>query len=384
MRKTAVTPAGRPKGPCLSSAPWLLIFTGLSCITYPVQLPGVAEDAGPSSDTTSGAQASDTSFDQFSSGDKPWSNRPDECANPHLLGVHSTSVEMIIALDRSTSMQNEAFGSTTRWQAAKQAIVRSTGAHPSIQFDIEQFPTLRDYCGGQTCCAGLVWDQPFGPTGIDEQLACGSGDAGCLTTDDSPSHEALAKCREHFDGLGSRGNSSWFVLLLTDKDPSCGGDSPGGGWYCNQAVSEAFKLGKNFSVQTFIVALNSDGHSPDCLQNAAAANASYFTGGAEQLLVATNEDQLSQNLETIMNLAEVNVCRFSLWRAPDNPAQVSVTINQRSVPPDMANAEGGWRFSVTDPSEIVLSGSFCKDLRSAKGNSNPQVTDCQPSSPSPQ
>jgi hypothetical protein len=355
----------------------LLVFIGLSCrYTYNVGLPGAADDAGGGSVETGGAQGPEASVDQSGPSDKTGFYHPDECANARTLSVQANAVEMIIAFDRSTSMQKETFASTTRWLAARQAILASTAAHPGIQFGIEQFPSVGD-CG-EACCADWPSVQPYHSTSIGDQLACGLGDAGCpIAGDDSPSHKALRQCRQHFFTEGSQGQLQ-FVLLVTDKDPSCAGNLSPADSPCTQALDEASKLGKNLNVQTFVVALNNDGHSPDCLKQIVSTNALNFTGDLPQLVVATDQDQLNTGFEAIMTSVEANLCRFSLvGRPPSNPDQVSITFNHAPVTRDPTGLQGGWSFSDANSSEIVFFGSACKALTSAPGNAVPQVTDCQ-------
>ena len=360
----------------LANTSWLLILIGLSCrYTYGVGLPGPAGDAGGGSAETGGAQAADASVDQSSPSDKNGSNYPDQCASSRHFYVQSNSVEMIIALDRSTSMQSEAFSSSTKWLAARQAIVASTAAHPSIRFSVEQFPSLAD-CGGQACCADWPSLQPY-HSSLGDQLTCGSGDAGCASAgDDSPSYDALKRCHDYFDFQSSQDHSFQFVLLVTDKGPSCAGYVAPGSSPCSQAQNEASSLGKNLGVQTFIVALNSDGHTPDCLASIADANSSNFPGNPSQLAVAANDKDLSDSLEAIMTSVEANLCRFSLKLTSNDPTQVSIASNQQHVPFDATGTQG-WRFDPTS-GEVVLSGFYCKDLTSAQGHTNLQVTDCQP------
>lgn len=367
-----MTRAGRPP----ASLSWLLALTGLSC-TYHIGLPGAAGDAGGSSDETGVAQSSDASVDQLSPSDKPWVYRPDECQS---LKVLSNTVEMMVALDRSTSMQKTAFESTTRLQAAQHAIAAATSAHPGIQFGLELFPSSTG-CNGAECCAGPVSVQP-GPnqsTSIATQMACGSGDAGCSTAgDDSPSHLALRQCREYFASEGSQGGrSSQFVLLVTDRDPTCAGDVFIEGSPCSVAVNEASKLGaRNVGVRTFVVAVNGDAQSTDCLAKIAAANASSFAGSS-QFFAVTDQQALQDALETIMVSVEASLCRFSLPRSPDNSAQVMVTLNQARVPPlDPTGQPGGWVFSDNSSSEIVISGSACSQLTSGQGDTKPTVLAC--------
>ena len=252
MRTTGAARTIRPKGRGTASASWLPVLVGLSC-TYSVGLPGAAVDAGGSPAGTGGVQGLDASVDQSGAGDRQRSYPLDGCAYPQYLRVLSNTVEMIVALDRSTSMQQHVFDSTTRLQAAQDAIVAATGNHPGIWFGLELFPSSTD-CNGASCCAGSVSVQPTfnQSTSIETQMACGSGDAGCPTAgDDSPSPSALQQCREYFVAEGSQGGrSSQFVLLMTDQDPTCAADSFADGTPCTSGTNEAGKLGaRNVGVQ---------------------------------------------------------------------------------------------------------------------------------------
>ncbi|MGB8298389.1 MAG: hypothetical protein WCG85_23440 [Polyangia bacterium] len=361
------------------SASWLLALMGLSC-TYWVGLPGPAGDAGGDAAETGGAQPSDASIDQSSPGDKPESSHPVDCANSLPLRVVRNQVEMIIALSRSSSMQQHSFDSTTRLQAAQQALSVAIGAHPSIQFGLEQFPGSTE-CGGATCCADSVSipPAPDQPSSIESQMACASGDASCAVAGtDSPSHQALRKCRDYYANEGSLGRQSQFVLLVTDQDPTCAGDSSTADSLCASAVAVASQLGaRTLGVQTFVVALNSDVSSTVCLANIAAANASGFSG-ASQFFTATNQQDLHDGLEAIMALAEASLCQFLLGHPPDNPDQVVVTINHDRVPKNSSGQTDGWSFSDNSSSELVVSGSYCDQLKSGQGDSAPVVLSCWP------
>ena len=346
------------------SASWLLALMGLSCRTYWVGLPGPAGDAGGDAAETGGAQASDASIEQSSASDRPGGNRPDQCWNSHNLNVHQNQVEMIIALDRSTSMQKTAFDSTTRLQAAQQAVVASTGAHPGIWFGLEQFPSSKD-CYGATCCAGglSVQPAPNHAIGIQEQLTCGSGDPGCtVASSDSPSHSALQKCRQWYT-LEGQASVSQFVLLITDQDPTCASDASADASLCSQAYDEVAKLAK-LGVQTFFVSLNSDAQSTNCLASIPTGPSTF--AGNSQFVVATDQASLRARLEDIMIAAEANMCRFSV-DALDSTAQVVVSVNHDHVPFVSSAQQAGWRFSDTNPGEIVLSGSYCGEFTSGQG-----------------
>jgi hypothetical protein len=377
VRTTGATRAVRPKGRALVSTSWLLLLVGLSC-TYSVGLPGAVGDAGGSSGETGGVQPSDASIDQSGAGDRPWFYHPDGCANPQQLKVLSNTVEMIIALDRSTSMQQHAFDSTTRLQAAQLAIAAAINAHPGILFGLELFPSSTG-CNGASCCAGSVSVQPAAnqSTSIATQMACGSGDAGCSTAgDDSPSPSALRQCHTYFVDEGSQGGrSSQFVLLITDQDPTCAADFFGDGSPCDVGNNEASRLGaKNVGVQAFFVALNSDAQATSCLASMAAANASSF-GGNSQFVAVADQQALRDALESTMIAAEANLCRFSLVLPPDNSAQVVVIVNNEKVQLDPTGQQG-WKYSDATSSEVVLSGSACSQLTSGQGDSKPTVLAC--------
>jgi len=356
--------AGRLPGR-LARTSWLLVIAGLSC-AYRVDLPTAAsaEDAGASPDGA--ALGSDTSLDESSPSDR-FSPR---CK---FLNVFQPQVEMIIALDRSASMQKNAFDSTTRFQAFQQAIDSSISSHPRIQYGLEQFPSWKD-CGTATCCAGQVAVQPAPnhSTEIQNSIGsgCGPGDVGCQAAGiDSPSHLALGQCRDYFTQEGSQGHSSYFVLLVTDRDPTCGGDASPDSSVCSLAVDEANKLGANL-VQTFVLSLNDDASATGCLEGMASSNASYFTDGAPQFLVASDQPKLREQLDTIMTTAEAKLCRFSLDPTPSNPDQMVVLINHVHVPRDQ-----GWSFTDTTFSEIVLTGAYCTEVTTAQGDNTPMVLD---------
>jgi len=208
---------------------------------------------------------------------------------------------------------------------------------------------------------------------IQEQLACGSGDPGCtVASSDSPSHSALQKCRELYT-IEGQGSSSQFVLLITDQDPTCAGDASTDASLCSQAGDEVAKLTK-LGVQTFFVSLNSDAQSTSCLASIPAGPSS--SAGNSQFAVATDQADLKAKLEAIMTAAEVNMCRFSLPNPPDNPNQVVVKVNHDRVPSVPSGQQAGWRFSDTNPSEVVLSGSYCSGFTSGQGADALVVQNC--------
>jgi hypothetical protein len=275
------------------------------------------------------------------------------------------SVEMIIALDRSLSMQNSAFDSTTRLQAAIQGIAGAVTGHPRIQVDLELFPGAQG-CDGQVGTpVSVQTESRNNPSALEKLMACGSDSSACPTAgNNSPSHAALQKCRRYFENQTGQGSMSQVVLLVTDQDPTCEGDGASNDWLCTQATGEAARMMRG-SVQIFVVSLG-NATSTGCLAAIAAGNA---PNGSSQFVAATGEQQLRTALDAIM---EAVLCRFSVARAP-----MSVTLNNQPVPLAVSGQEGGWSFDASSHG-LVLSGSFCKDLMTSPDAVVPVVQDCSP------
>jgi len=392
VKSTGATRAGRPKSRGLPFTLGLLGVTGLAC-TVQVDLPSVvAADASASPDEAGGISgddasvnvsvdvavdvsalvAVDASMDSLRPDDKPGFHGGDQCGNPHDVGLKSNSVEVIVALDRSLSMQNVPFDSTTRLDAAIQAIVGLIAAHTRVQFDIELFPGSQD-CGGLACCAGSpasVQPGSRNSTSLESQLVCGTGDSACPNQgNNSPSHIALQKCRHYFANQTAPGFVSQVVLLVTDQDPTCEGDAFTNDGLCSQADGEAARL-RDAGVQTFVVSLSDDASSTSCLKTIAAGSAP----NSSQLFVAvTGQAALQAAFANIMSSVEADLCRFYLARPPNSSRPITVTLNDQPVPPAGSSGQDGWTY---DPSSrgLVLSGKFC----SAADSTSPVVQDCWP------
>ena len=373
------TRAGRLQGR-LARASWLLVLAG-SC-AYKVDLPTAMPvgDAGANPDGA--AAVPDTSFDQSSPSERTWPGRPDgSCMTQRVV---TTPLEMIIALDRSSTMQRQ-FDGTTRLQAAQQAVQELTLNHSSVQFGLEQFPSPRD-CNGLTCCAGQISVQPapmpYSSTAIKNQMTCAPGDSGCpVAGNDSPSHAALNRCCDFFTNEGSWEPFSQFVLLITDRDPSCAGDASSDTSLCAQAMLEASKL-RGIGVSVFVVSLNNDIQNTSCLASIAADPSR--SAGNSQFKAVADQQQLRDALSAVMDSVEVNACRFRVGFSPSSPPadpkRVEVIVNNNKVVPFDSSGQDGWSFSDDTSREIVLSGSWCKTFTAAPdtATSTPVVIACSP------
>ena len=360
---------GRPIGQGLASSSCLLVLAGLSC-TRPVYLPSA--DSGPADSGTSGARDASVSSDMtFTKGENPGPYGQDQCRSYYHLNAAGNAVEMIIALDRSTSMQQHPFDGMTRLQAAQAAIGKATKDHDGIQFGLTLFP-WPSCGGGASCCAGDT--NPL--DNLESQVNCSNADGGCPSFgSDSPSNFALRRCYEYFTKeLPSKKATIRFVLLITDKDPACSADASSGFSLCGPAIDAAKQLGQ-FGVQTFVVSLGSDANSTTCLQSIAELNASalYFAGDT-QFFWVPNQQQLGQQIDSIMTKVGKNLCRFTLVGQPSGqplgPDQVQVEVNGKNVPRD------GYRFD-QNPNSLEILGDSCTDLLNGSSSAVPNVSICQ-------
>jgi hypothetical protein len=271
---------------------------------------------------------------------------------------------MVLAVERSTSMLQQRFSTTpTRLQAVQQILPRVIGTyHGAVAYGYEEFPGRRNYCAS-ACCASPVFIYPSqrNASNIQNALACSSGTStftGCFeTVDESPSHEALRKCREYFEQNQQRfTTSSGFrnILLITDGEPSCGDRVPDA---CERAIGEANRANME-GIRVFVIALAEEAARSDCLERLAGA-------GGSKLYVPTTEAQLSQVLHEIMLETAGRACQLMLTSQPPNPDRVVVWFDGRQVRRDPNQLEG-WDFAAGSGNlRISFFGTACDRIRTS-------------------
>jgi hypothetical protein len=287
----------------LASTSCLLLLGGLSC-KYDVTLPWAAVDASP--------RTPDSSFDQSppSPPDVPTpgpETRPACPGDSWELTAQRTPVQIVVAIDRSAYMQQKNFDSSSKVLAASSALNSLAERHPSSSFMTIWFPGTN--CGTSACCASPSYGSGGG-RGPDP-WGCGGFDAGCPPApNDSPSHNALKLADDNFH-KGTWWPESSVVILITDQNPSCAGESTSDN-ACNIAVTTADELVRQ-GVQTFVVVPLSEGRSstPDCLNKIAKQNAPKFPDTQQPIPARTSQD-LSSHLEEMITATEERICRFFL------------------------------------------------------------------------
>jgi hypothetical protein len=139
------------------------------------------------------------------------------------------TVNMLIVLDKSGSMNKAGLGSsTTKWDAMKTALNTAlTRARTTINFGLDLFPGagVPATCTGEACCQTPALTDPLtvpvGP-GSDTVPAILSTLDATAPAGGTPMAPALSRALNYYtagDGLGLTGDK--YVLLVTDGGPNC-------------------------------------------------------------------------------------------------------------------------------------------------------------------
>jgi hypothetical protein len=336
----------------LASTCWFLLLAGQSC-KYNVTLPWVAEDAS--------TRVLDSSFDQSPPSPPDVATAgSDAFACPgnitRELVANRIAPQIVVAIDRSASMQQKNFDSGTKTQAAWAALNYSSDRHSSVSFPNMSFPGTN--CPVSACCANVSFG-PGGGRGSDFYGGCGVFDAGCPPpSSDSPSHSVLKQVNANF-GNGASWPPRTTLVLITDQTPSCAIETASDA--CNVANNLAIDIvEQDVRIYVLVPLAEGRGSAPDCLNKIAKQNAPKFPDAQTPILVKTSQE-LSWHLESIVTGVEERVCHFYVRDlGPDQIEQIR--IGARSIWRDDSGTKG-WRFG---PGYIELSPDECKSLGSQK------------------
>lgn len=268
--------------------------------------------------------------------------------------------EIIIALDRSSSMQASFPGSSSRQSAVQSALNDAIGTYQSrVKFGIALFPgdasSGSGGCYHNSCCAGQPsWPSIYAQDSISDLLC--SEEQGCLAdSSDSPSHKALDQIRDFIDYRSDRG---WLdpgmqsVLLITPSEPSCGGEH-GDGDPC-PAKTAAAQLA-NLDIPIVIVTV---GYDPRSNQDSCLVQLSKIGApGPDRLNTPSSSSALKDTLANLFKAAAKKSCTFTTREVIPDFATLTVTLNSSTIIPK--DGPEGWSFDGPDRSRIKLSDKAC-------------------------
>jgi hypothetical protein len=306
------------------------------------------------------------------------------CSNgqtaPQMLFVGIESIDVIIALDRSSFM-NAPFGSSTALDAAEQALSDMVKTYQNVvQFGSILFPGSTLGCSDSNGCC--VTQEPSFPTIM--------GYSGFIKTDltfcDDPAHAcadtaarptaAVLDASQRFFATNQVSDPSRYVLLVTNGPPGCAGN--GGVSACQDAVNAVSRLNNNNSfVNTALVGLNYPS-TDNCLGQMAQRAGNQFMNP----YYVSNPTDLSSALTSIGNVIAKNACHLNVGVAVnDFNAHVIVWQNGAPVPQNDSNNDG-WTVDKNNPYQINLHGNACDALiKQGKAGSGTLVYNCVPPHP---
>lgn len=277
--------------------------------------------------------------------------------------LESRNPEVVIALDRSYSMFEGRRYNRSWWEAVKQELgAYMKNNEGGMMFGYEEFPA-RAACDRMTgCCGSRVLVPPLLNSAweVERKLRCDSLADGCYnTTTHAPGADALAAIR-HFYENEPDPEPDRFVLLITDKDPSCPNDPD----HCQEAGVQAAKLFSMGGVKTIVLGLGEQTRTSACLETVAIAGQTREQGPTP-FPWAAEPAQIKDQLARAMAPVEARTCRFTLRSELESWQKLSVTVNYAPLPRDPSHKEG-WDFVSPGTPEIQLYGSACTRLKCAQ------------------
>jgi hypothetical protein len=279
--------------------------------------------------------------------------------------------EMMIVLDRSSSMQ-QPFSGTTRATAVQNALLPAVNDYQSkVEFGLEQFPGWQ--CQTGTCCSRHVLDPTLGSSGIGDAIKCvDTRGIGCsMPSADSPSHMALAAIQQYFKAKWS-GDAVRYVLLVTASDPSCSGQDPGNACdIARQATSDLI------NDHTTVIVVNVGGSQPD--KTSCLSHVGQVVGSPPYSPVSTLE--LTTVFNQVISNAASSACTLTTYQPPPGDVEPTVSIGNKSVPHDSLQ---GWSYANTARTSITLAGNSCDEFLNASARDNLSlVYSCSPCASGP-
>jgi hypothetical protein len=275
--------------------------------------------------------------------------------------------DMLIVLDRSTSMKN---AQVNRWDPSVSGIKAFTSAlDASVNFGLMAFPGSGAMAprtgglrggGGMACAAGTV-EVEVGPRAsaaiaarLDQlELVQSTPTASTLQA----AHQALKKLAAPGDGAAPK----LYVVLVTDGSPNCSnGMLGGGGGDDQQAVQDsiaAIAAMAKEDIKTYVVGFGTQGDP----QLKSALDAMAQAGGTGDQAHRPIEDEAGL-LAAFREISKTAVtCDYELGAPVNDPTYVDVQISGNAV---RYNDPDGWVLGM-DRRTLTLQGAACDSLANA-------------------
>jgi hypothetical protein len=283
--------------------------------------------------------------------------------------------EVIVALDRSSTM-NSRFGDSTVLGTARDALdLYASRYQKVVDFGYVEFPAGSNLCSGTAGCCSSMPSAPnpnYAKFDMALHLCDQNSLPSCATASyQRPTSPALAACEVVFASRSDQ--SSRYVLLITNGTPDCGGSNGGGpNSACSDAQITVTDMARNYFVTTVVVAPGQiDPMASDCLGEIA------LSGGAPPnypyYRPAPSPTDLTDTIGDVIREFARDACHVVVTTRIQDGDRAGVTWRDVQIPRDR---NSGWEL--TGSFTLVLHGQWCDRLIEDGPDDFAVFPDCNP------
>ena len=314
---------------------------------------------------------------------------PDVCV-PRVIGAAPSPVELVLLIDRSTSMERDLMGGSAtprRWDVLRDALSATLPVYQDrIALGLEFFPGV----AVTGICA--VADSPdLAPTPGQARAVIARFGA-TEPNGRTPTWLGVQSAGRYLLGRAATGPGFRAILLATDGAPNCNGALDGARCACTalgatgqqqceddpslclddgRTVNEVATLARQ-GVPTFVVGIDGDNDLTTIAvlsQLAAAGGRPNPVGAARPYYSVRRADDLTSAFDQIQR--QVSRCVFDVAAGVPANAAATVTLGGQLVTRDAAR-QGGWDWTDATRTTLTLFGPPCD--RASAGAAGVQVT----------
>ncbi|MGC4116047.1 MAG: VWA domain-containing protein [Myxococcales bacterium] len=282
-----------------------------------------------------------------------------------VLSLKRALPEVVLVLDRSTSMDRSFAGGRTRWESLTRALAV---ALPPVDQTMEL--GALPYPDGQTeSCAVALAPDLFPALGNAQRILdrMRSLSPGGHTPTATAVGVAAVVAQSTRAAKAARA-----LVLATDGAPNCNASlspstcSCASGNRCDQAILclddertiGAIALQATLGLPTYVIGIQeSSSDFIEVLDRMAIAGGRPLKGGSQSYYAATSQSELEQAFVSIRD--QVGSCTWLTSSVPDDDGSIEVKLDGVVVPHDL-DAKDGWAWSNRDNGELTFYGSACE------------------------
>ena len=256
--------------------------------------------------------------------------------------------EMVLVLDRSTSMNEQTSPGVSKWTDASAAVDAVVSTSPgSVSWGLKLFPS-----GDVLCQVSPDIEVPLGPaTAPAIAAAIAARPPGTISTG-TPTTDAIRRVTEYLTTLASPTRK--YIVLATDGLTTC----PNGGVDLVDQTVAAIAGAAAAGLETFVIGFATKDTESSALDRMADAGGRP-RATAPRFYPAANRAELEAAFRAITGL--LTTCTFPLATRPMDPNFVTVLVEGMFVPRDLTHTQG-WDYA-SGGSAVEVHGPICDSLK---------------------